>query len=303
MANANGTGEICPPSNIPEGRRKAALTRLYRWKHHRGQWGELRRRCMSGSLLADLAETGRARPFDLGEVKLALRVVLSRNAVALLEWLYAAQRGFGGNGGGVVLPHAAAARLLACSERTAGDAMRELVACRLVEQRPHFRKLSDSERGAELAAKAAGGRACKHRELVPAYRTTPRCDAAVARRFDRAERAALVKQVGKKFQPPGKPPASPSPEKKGARARWPEQVFVAEMLAHLRPRHRPEAAVVWERLPDGRKAFCNGVTAATVGQRLRTGQGALPELGFMETELKRALRALEERLEAQEGGS
>lgn len=208
---------------------------------------------MSGRYYADLVEAGRARPYELGSVRYALREVLTHKAVELLEHVYAMQRGFGGNRGGAILDHATAARLLVCSERTAGAVMRELVELALVEQRPDFVVLVDDDE--DLAGRCRSRGAKKHRERTPAYRTTAACDAAIAR-----VAARRSSQGGKKFQPAEiQLPLQGS--RKGVRGRGrPERRWVASVRdarAREATSARDAIAKVWLRLPDGRKQFAN----------------------------------------------
>ena len=292
------------PFDVPAGGpRHRALTRCRRWRRHKKAWQRLRDDSFPGKRLAELAAAGKARPYDLAEVKYALREILSHHAVELLEWVLAAQRGFRKRGG-IILKHGDAAKLLGCSQRTAGDAMRALVALGLVEQRPHFRKLSVEERGEELAAKAAGRhpttlrpgfrgpeRALKHVEMTPAYRTTALCDAVVARRLDR--RFSGCAQVGKKYQPAPPKEFSLRENDKGVPARWPERVFVDAVLAKRRPIDvTTTTAEVWMRGPGGKRLRAP-VDSARLAQRLRTKGDPLADLGDVADAVLSALRAFE----------
>lgn len=216
---------------------------------------------MDGTLLALRAEEGRARPYELGELRLVLREVLSAKALEAWEWILAAERGFGGHNGGLRVRHADMARMLGCCQRAAGDAVRELVELGLVEQRPWFRTLSDTERGAGGVLEGK----LRHRELRPRYVTAKKGHAVIA--FVRS------KQVGNKCQPGGIQRTLRVHEKgKPGRGR-PARSFVQDVKRALAPSREPlSVARLIERLPDGRVLLGSALSADAVAQKLRTGR-------------------------------
>lgn len=276
MLQSNGTAEICPPSAPfcvpPDSKRHKALTRLRAWERHRKRWQQLRRECFSGARYADLLEQGRARPYELGVVRYVLLDVLSADAVALLEHLLACERGFGGKHG-VVASHAHTARWLRCCERTAGDAMRELVALGLVEQRPEYLVRSLAARSRTHAIELVQGKtAGKHQEIEPAYETTTRCHAVIARE---AERRGRRSQGGKICLPSIRRTSTPSGSTKGVRGRGrPERQFAESVRAGRRPKLTAAGkAVVIERLAGGGVAIASLLSADVVAERLRRAGG------------------------------
>lgn len=286
MAYANGAGIARPAPFVvlPNSPRHKALTRVRRWTRNKRRWREQRARCASGRLYADRLDGGRARPFDLGPVKHALRDVLTPKAVELVAHAYAMQRGFGGPDG-FVASHATVSRMLHCSERTAGTVVRELVDLDLLEQRPEFTELlTDVEAGRDrIAGRCRSRGAKKHRELVPAYRTTARLDVAIARCTERFASRGLP-EGGKTCQPTAiQPPLRGV--KKGVRGRGrPERRFADQLLATRRQAETSQwPAKVFERLPDGRVAWCNEpppgkLGAATPGDALAVRLGADDDL-------------------------
>lgn len=271
MVSAMGSGGIRPPSvsfSVPEGgKRHKALTRLRSWERHKVRWRELRSECISGGRYADLLEGGQARPYELGVVRHVLLDVLTPRAVSALEHVLACERGFGR--GGVVTTHAQTARWLRCSERAAGDAMRELVEVGLVEQRAHFRRRTVAESVPVTREDVLNG-VRKHQELAPAYRTTPRCRAAIDRELQRR-----LRQGGRKCQP-SETQSTLRVDLKGVRGRGrPERAFVAEVRAARRTRPPArEVATVIERLANGGVALGSPLTAERFAQRLRREGGA-----------------------------
>lgn len=282
MAIANGPGGICPAADpdrvtyVPSSRKDAAKSRLRKYKRNRTRWLADRSASFAGETFLVLLESGRARRFEFGHhVEHELRRVLSPRAVELLGVVVACERGFGGHRGGVRLSHAISARILHCSERTAGDAMRELAKVGLVEPRWHFTTLS-VDQGAAVA-REAGQRGCyKHRERVPAYVSTKRARSFCARRTERISRST---QVGKNYQP-GRTHQTSGLSKRRSGVERPEQAFVADVLrARQRPTTKPPVAKVIERLPDGRIAL---------GSPLRSGVGRLAKARIPESGRARA---------------
>lgn len=288
MSQDNSPGGICPKAGservtyVPTSRRDAAKARVRKWKRNRARWLAARAESFAGETFADLLEAGRARRYELGHhVEHELRRVLSARAVLLLGVVMACERGFGGNRGGVRLAHATAARILHCSERSAGSAMRELASVGLVEARWHFVTLTTDE-GMAAARQAGQTGACKHRERTPAYVTTSRARDFCARREARFSRG---NQVGKNYQP-GRTHRSLRERVNGAPGRGrPEQAFVADVLrARQVETEPPRVAKVIEKLPDGREAH---------GSPLRFGVGRLANASVA---VGRARQAAEDKL-------
>jgi hypothetical protein len=147
----------------PGSARHRSLTRLRKWERNRGTWDKDRRLSgIGGRRLVRLAAAGHARPYALGELRRDLRGVVSGPAVDLAEWFLAAQYGFKARV--LVARQAELGELVGVSVRTAAGAARQLVALGLLEQRPHFRRLS------------GGG----HAELEHSYRATRRLRDLVA---------------------------------------------------------------------------------------------------------------------------
>lgn len=283
MPDGNVTGEICPPSKDSSNVHHS-VTRKRAWKRNRARWTEWRVECASGSLLADLAEAGRARPYELGDVRRVLLDVLSRPALDLLEWLLAAELGFRGKRG-IVLRHDDARRLLRVSRRRAGDAMRELVRVGLVQQRPHFRQLSDTERLPQSRQDVLKGPR-KLNELTPAYQTTKRCRQVVLRRAGSL--------VGRKSQP-AETHLSLRDRRKVRPGRGPALAFRAELGRTESPwklRDTTLRATVLERRPDGTIALGSLLTADTFSLKLRR-EGREVVKGSLEEATLRLLASFE----------
>lgn len=293
LGNALGNApcNAVPARYNPAPRRDAAKARLRRWKRHRARW--ITQPTFDGDLFAERLACGRARPFELGAVYFALREVLSARALAFWAVVVACERGFGGHSGGVRISHRTTARILRCSERAAGDAVRELVALGLVEQRPWFRLRAAEERTAAAMQ--------KHNEVRARYVTTARGTQVLA--------MARGNLVGKNRQP-GRIQRSLREHSKGVRGRGrPEQRFVSEVLAaaRLRPTSSTEVATVIERRPDGSVALGSPLTADAVEQRqqqrLRTEGGGAKQRDDFDDVLARAWRAFEATHASQSEGS
>jgi hypothetical protein len=271
-------------------KRDAAKGRVRKWKRNRAKWGAARAESFPGARLVYLFEAGRARRFELGaDVERVLRMVLSRHAVELLSWLFAAERGFSSPRGGLRIRHQDAARLLLCSDRRAADAMRELAAHGLVEARWHFRALDVDERHAIAAAERALS-ARKHQECTPCYVTTTKARAFCARR---ERRIARTHEGGSSFQPGQSQPELRS-DSNGVPARGrPERAFASALLWKrqaeiLRPRAKRAPARVVMRLPGGRIAL---------GSPLTPGVGRLANARVAEQRVATPSRADRERWE------
>lgn len=266
MPQGNVTGDLRPRFSVTAGgHRHKALSRRRAFQRNARRWQTWRRECSLGRVVADRAEEGRARPYELGDVAYALRQAMSRRALDALSWLLACERGFGGKRG-VVVRHADMARMLACCAKSAGDAMRELVALGLVEQRPHFvpRELHDGER--PHAAHDTGSRTRRWNEHTPAYQTTTLCKDVVARREVRiaGRKSRGSSLVGKKYQPAES--AAPNGATSGVRGRGrPELSFAESVLAPQKAQTAQLTVLV-----AGRKRSVADYN--TVRQAQRTGQ-------------------------------
>lgn len=285
MAHANGPGIVRPRVYQSTQRRDAAKSRVRKWKRHRARWATQPK--FHGGRYADLLAAGRARPYELGDLRFALLEVLSRDAVAMLEHVLACERGFGKHTGGVELAHATTAKILRCSARHAGDVMRELCGLGLLEQRPRFRLLTVDERTPRTQLDVLRG-SPKHYECASTYVTTARAQELVT--YSRRN------QVGTNCQPGG----SQRPlrgHRKGVPARGrAAQSFVAAVLeSRRRSTARPEVARVIERLPDGRVALGSPLNADAVAKRLRTDGVARGRPATVEDAISAAWRAFEER--------
>jgi hypothetical protein len=270
MSQDNVPGEILPaqdaprPKYVPSPRKDAIRSRLRKFKRHRQKWLAARADSFSGQTYADLLEAGRAHPYELtGGDRHELEAVVSPRAVQLLQHVRACELGFGGHKGGARMKHAHAARILRCSERAAGAAMRELQALGLVEARWHFVMLS-TDQGIIDAARAGHAHAHKHREREACYVTTARARELWCRRD---ARIARKNQVGKKFQP-GRAHRTLRVRVKGEPGRGrPVRSFVADVKrARQAATAPPPVATVIERLSDGRVAL---------GSPMRFGVGRL----------------------------
>jgi hypothetical protein len=273
----------------PDGRKHKALKRRRAYQRNAAKWSTWRQECASGRVLAARSTEGRARPYELGDVAYALRAVLSRRAIDALAWVLAAERGFAGRRG-VVVQHSDLATMLGCCPKSAGDAMRELVAIGLVEQRPHFVP------GGGGVPKARDGRSplkARWHERTPAYATTPRCRDVVAKRDVRLYKKRRSLLVGKTYQPTESTANPPGSQNKGTSRNRPEQRFVAELLASVTAPRVAPTAVVYDRT--GGVEIRDGVRVPTTnGGRSRTELEALKLLRSGHGEFSRSERKLRE---------
>lgn len=127
---------------IPGGHRHRALKDLRQWERCKDRLRRTRNRAVLGAVLAVRSEQLALRPYDLGKLGPALRRASGPRVAELLGWLVAAEKCF--KRPGVRLRHRDLARLLNCSERTAGDAMRAAVEAGHVTRVPWFRSRSSS---------------------------------------------------------------------------------------------------------------------------------------------------------------
>lgn len=292
MASANGTGEICPrtaETYVPTPRRDAAKQRVRRFRRNRAKWSQ--QPSFDGRLLAARAQGGRARPFDLGELGVILREIMSQKALAVWQWILAAEKGFGGHTGGLRVCHRDMATLLGCGQRSTGDAVRELVALGLVEQRPWFRLLTD----AEHAQRGPLDGARKHQELTPRYVTSKKGHELIARTREFTRR----NQVGNKCQPGGSQRFLRK-HVKGVQGRGrPARRFVEDVKRAMAPNREPlPVATVIERRLDGRVALGSELNAAAVAKRLRTEGGRPRRADTLDDAITGAWRSFEESLKS-----
>lgn len=283
MPQGNVTGDLRPRFSVtPDGHRHKALKRRRAFQRNHARWRPWRAECALGRIVADRAEAGRARPYELGDVVYALRQVASRRAVDALAWLLACERGFGGKRGAVV-QHPDMARMLGCCARTAGAAMRELVELGLVEQRPHF---VPRDNPADHAAPEDASRTRGWYERTPAYETTSLCKDVVARRdvrlARRKKRGSFL--VGKNCQPPESAANPPGSQKSGVRARRPEQAFAESVLETRKPKKASALTAVFRvsgeqptGLVDRREAAARRLLAEGLARPRYSGKSSLDD--------------------------
>jgi hypothetical protein len=210
-------------------------------------------------------------------VRYALRQAATPRAIDALAWLLAAERGFGGKRGCVV-KHPDMARMLGCSARSAGTAMRELVDLGLVDQRPHFVPADDPKDDTDETIDDKSRHKRWH-ERTPAYQTTALCREVVSRRETRIGRRKSRGSVlvGKDFQPPESAANPSGSHTKCVQGRGrPEQAFADAVLESRKaPTASPPVAVLRGPVGPGTGALLRHEVA---GQKLlaQRSRGTVP---------------------------
>ncbi len=210
----------------PGSAKHRSLTRLRSWERH-PEWDRDRRLAgIGGRRLVLLASKGHARPYAFGELRRDLRGAVSGPAVDLAEWFLAAQHGFKAKV--LVARQSELGELVGVTDKTVRSALGQLKALGLVEQRPHFRRLS------------GGG----HAELEHSYRATRRLRDLVAagrRRHGSGSASSGAKRTVAPATPTvrGETPSSPSvgknfrPRARASDASEPSDIGAAQALRVL----------------------------------------------------------------------
>lgn len=124
-------------SVAPGGPRHRALKDLRTWESRRQKLRKIRKEAVTGGLAAARAKAGNLRPYRLRCKAEAVLVAKSGRRVAeLVGWVVGAEKAF--RRSGVRWKHGCAAKLLGCSPRTAGAAMRRAVADGWLVRTPWF---------------------------------------------------------------------------------------------------------------------------------------------------------------------
>lgn len=127
----------------PSDRRVASWQAIREYERHREKWDRDVSRGWSGRGLLRRVHAGqRLRPYDLShrippEHRRELWGWTSHATPIVVGWIVAC---WTIRKGVVCIDHATLGRLVGCSTRTAGSAMREAVACGLIERRWHYRR-------------------------------------------------------------------------------------------------------------------------------------------------------------------